>query len=74
MATGPGKYDTAATQVRQMTQALAVVVMVLHGRDGSGFSVQAHESIGPDRLADMLEMVAREIRATPGDANAGDAA
>jgi hypothetical protein len=41
MPTGPGKYDYLATYVREEAHAGAVVVIVIDGNDGSGFSVQA---------------------------------
>ena len=60
---GPGKYDDAATLVRNRTMAAAVVVIVLGGSQGSGFSVQADEET-TRRLPDLLEDVAKEIRAS----------
>lgn len=62
MATGPGKYDAQATYVRETSGAQAVVVIVLEGSQGSGFSVQAHEHIQPEHLASLLEMTAAQIR------------
>jgi hypothetical protein len=62
MAHGPGKYDDACTAARESTQAEAVVLLVLNGDRGTGFSVQA---LGQDisaALPDLLEHVAREIR------------
>lgn len=41
MAAGPGKYDRLATDVRTKAEAKAVVVIVVGGNKGSGFSVQA---------------------------------
>lgn len=38
---GPGKYENEATYVREETNAEAVVVCVIGGKLGSGFSVQA---------------------------------
>lgn len=38
---GPGKYDDAATVARESTQADGVILIVVKGNKGSGFSVQA---------------------------------
>ncbi len=40
MARGPGKYDDLATYVRQQAEAKAVIIIVLGGKKGSGFSCQ----------------------------------
>lgn len=40
MFNGPGKYDKECTAVREMTGG-GVVLMVLDGKQGEGFSVQA---------------------------------
>jgi hypothetical protein len=39
MAEGPGKYDDLTTLVRERAKAHAVVVIVVEGTKGSGFSV-----------------------------------
>lgn len=41
MSVGPGKYDAECTQVRESTDAVGVVLAVVGGDRGSGFSVQA---------------------------------
>jgi len=61
---GPGKYDDACTLVREMTDAKCVLVAVIGGSKGHGFSVQTIEPIDPDTLADLLEDIARQMRAT----------
>lgn len=38
---GPGKYDGEATLVRIRTNATAVIIVVVDGNKGSGFSIQA---------------------------------
>jgi hypothetical protein len=61
MSHGPGKYDEAATLARNMTHARAVVLIVLGGTAGSGFSVQA---LGEDITASLpalLRTVAYQI-------------
>lgn len=40
MTLGPGKYDDIATRVREETQATGVIVIVLGGNQGNGFSGQ----------------------------------
>jgi len=61
MAMGPGKYDAVCTQVRQATQASAVLLIVINGEHGSGFSCQA-DPITTDALPDIIERVAAQIR------------
>ncbi len=61
MPTGPGKYDDEATWVRKATKATGVVVIVVHGTRGSGFSVQMPRP-ALDALPDVLEKLARDIR------------
>lgn len=39
MAEGPGKYDDLVTLVREKTGAAGVLLIVLDGNKGSGFSV-----------------------------------
>lgn len=61
MAMGPGKYDEIATVAREAAGAQAVILIVLNGAHGSGFSVQA---VGEDistRLPALLRMVADGI-------------
>ncbi len=61
---GPGKYDELATDVREKSKAMAVVVIVLGGSKGSGFSVQALGAVAVDvmlKLGAMLRTVAAEI-------------
>jgi hypothetical protein len=41
MALGPGKYDEHCTTIRTVTRARAVVLVVVDGVHGGGFSVQA---------------------------------
>jgi len=60
---GPGKYDDVATQVRELTHAQGVLVIILNGAQGSGFSVQATSELSASVLADLLENMAAQIRA-----------
>jgi hypothetical protein len=61
MPAGPGKYDDLATLVRQMALAEGVVVIIVNGNKGHGFSVQASAEITKS-LPSLLDMVAREIK------------
>jgi hypothetical protein len=40
MAWGPGKYDLEVTQLRESTQAEGIILIVLGGNRGEGFSSQ----------------------------------
>lgn len=63
MAHGPGKYDDICTVVRVTTQAEAVIMLVINGSRGSGFSVQMHSrAMEPTELARLLESTAEQIR------------
>ena len=58
---GPGKYDEICTMVREKTSAKAVLVIVIEGDKGTGFSCQADlETVLI--LPEMLEYVAAAIR------------
>lgn len=59
---GPGKYDDACTAAREATQADGVVLIVLNGHRGSGFSVQATSQLDPPVLADLLQSVVDGLR------------
>lgn len=65
MPAGPGKYDDACTQARQATGGEAVVLIVLDGEQGSGFSVQvAGESIAhllPFLLRTTADQIERSL-------------
>jgi hypothetical protein len=62
MAQGPGRYDELATYCRTQAGAIAVLVVVIGGRNGSGFSIQVLE--GADRaLAGRLPALLRGIAA-----------
>ena len=61
MPLGPGKYDELATHVREASGAACVVVAVIGGKNGSGFSVQATAFVSPTALAAMLRDIANGI-------------
>lgn len=58
---GPGKYDNVATTAREATDAAGVVLVVLSGRLGNGFSVQARSPEMVDALPSLLRQVADQI-------------
>jgi hypothetical protein len=60
MAFGPGKYDSECTQIMVGEIAEAVLVIVLGGKRGSGFSCQATPAI-TFSLPRILRNVADEI-------------
>jgi hypothetical protein len=58
---GPGKYDGVCSLAREATEGKAVVLIVLDGNRGSGFSVQA-ESLGiTSSLSALLRVTADVI-------------
>jgi len=61
MAQGPGKYDDMATYVREQTNARGVIVIVVGGNKGSGFSVQG---MSDDQLLLQLPAVLHEVAET----------
>ena len=65
MASGPGKYDDLCTFVRVTAGARCAIVMVFHGNEGSGFSVQADPetlAVLPSMLRDMANEMEGDIR------------
>lgn len=66
MPTGPGKYDDLCTEIRNRTLADGVVLIVLGGVRGPGFSVQLPFELR-HRLPDILETMVQSIRAELAD-------
>ena len=60
---GPGKYDELCTAAREETKAVAVVLIVINGEHGNGFSCQTHDLTLLAKIPDILESVAAGIRA-----------
>ena len=60
MALGPGKYDDLATWVREQAEARGVIVLVIGGKLGSGFSAQATAAVTA-RLPALLRQLADDI-------------
>jgi hypothetical protein len=63
MAIGKGRYDDICTEVRKRTEADGVIMIVLRGKHGSGFTVQA-DMRTQLLLPDILDEVANGIRAS----------
>jgi len=62
LSTGPGRYDDACTAARQATDASSIVLLVIGGNRGSGYSVQAVDPQLLERLPGLLRFVAEEIK------------
>lgn len=63
MAEGPGIYDDLCTYVREKSEAAAVILIVLDGNKGSGFSAQSYLEETTEYLPALLERIARDMRA-----------
>jgi hypothetical protein len=68
MTQGAGKYDDAATAVRVATGAQGVVLIVVGGWEGSGFSVQGPVPLLKD-LPNILRYMADQIERDNGPPN-----
>lgn len=62
MAIGPGKYDALCTEVRERAEAGAVILVVVEGNLGSGFSCQIEAGDLVIDLPGILERIAADIR------------
>lgn len=58
---GPGKYDGLCSMMIEQTAADAVLVLVLGGHMGNGFSVQSREADITSLLPRLLRQVALQI-------------
>lgn len=63
MSAGPGVYDAAATAAMKLTDAETVVVIVLGGKHGNGFSIQSFNPNVATDIPKLLRNVAAEIEA-----------
>lgn len=63
MPAGAGKYDDLCTYVRKQALAVGAIVIVVDGKQGSGFSVQGPVELQAD-LPTILQVVADEIKAS----------
>lgn len=64
MAVGPGKYNDHVTRVREELDADLVLLIVLGGKRGNGFDVQSTSIELQGQVPELLEHMAREIRAS----------
>lgn len=67
MALGPGKYDDLASHVRGVAEADGVLLLVIGGTRGSGFSAQLTLDLTL-RLPEILRDIARQIEERGPDA------
>jgi len=58
---GPGLYDSECTLMRETTQAESVILIVVRGWNGSGFSVQTTDPEFNAKLPALLRTMADEI-------------
>jgi hypothetical protein len=58
MPLGPGKYDDLATAARKAAEATGVIVIVIGGNQGHGFSVQTHDLGLAAKLPAILRYIA----------------
>jgi hypothetical protein len=70
MTIGPGRYDDLCTLVRKKSRAQGVLVLILGGNKGPGFSCQA-DPLLMTVIPELLESVARQIRQDTIRENAG---
>ena len=65
MAIGPGKDDALATGVREATAAGGVILIVIDGTEGGGFSVQATAAVTlrlPALLRNLADAIEEDLR------------
>ena len=65
MALGPGRYDDLCTKVREMAEADGVIVIIINGDKGSGFSCQLNPLMSL-AIPEILERIAKDIRESGG--------
>jgi hypothetical protein len=58
-----GKYDTECEFMRDELQAEFVLLLVCNGKSGTGFSVVTTDQEYIDKVPDLLENMARDMRA-----------
>lgn len=64
MALGPGIYDDECTEAREATKAQTVLLMVMGGAKGNGFSVQSTDALVQVKLPAILRSIADQIEGT----------
>jgi len=70
MARGPGKYDEACRALQAATEAEVIVILVVNGNVGSGFSVGVDADLADPRhtiaqLPTMLRQLAASLEQEP---------
>jgi hypothetical protein len=66
---GPGKYDDETTLVQKATNAAGVVLIVIDGNKGQGFSVQATLAVTlslPEMLRDIADKLEADLQSVIG--------
>jgi hypothetical protein len=70
MPVGPGKYDHLASQAREAADARAVLLMIIGGEQGGGFSFQSYDPelilTLPAILRNMADQIERDVSSVPG--------
>lgn len=61
MAIGAGKYDDLCTRIREEALAKMAIVIILDGRNGSGFSIQAEDLMDIKNIPVLMHKMADEI-------------
>lgn len=67
MAFGPGKYDDLASHARGIAQADGVLLLIVNGVLGSGFSAQLSLELTL-KMPEILRDIARQIEESGPDA------
>lgn len=65
MTTGPGKYDEESSRLQEKYQAEGVIVIVVGGSKGEGFSVTGtveFAMVMPQMLRYMAEQLENDVR------------
>lgn len=68
MPMGPGAYDAECTMVREKTNAAGVILIVLGGERGNGFSCQTNLAVMhslPEILRNMADQIERDTNKEP---------
>jgi hypothetical protein len=61
MPVGPGKYDAACTKALVECEAHTVVLIVLGGKHGTGFSLNSTDPTVVAKIPDLLRAMADQI-------------
>jgi hypothetical protein len=61
MTAGPGKYDAEASFVQARTQAHGVLLMILEGNKGDGFSIATYDIQATLEITLSLPKLLREM-------------